>query len=51
MLAPVPFNITDEPAQTVEDGDAVAPTVGSEFTVTAKVPELVHPFAPVPVTV
>ena len=31
--APVPLNVTAVPAQTVDDGETAAPTVGNEFTI------------------
>jgi hypothetical protein len=46
----VPFKVTEDPRHTVEDGDAVAPTVGKGFTVTVIVAVLLQPFV-VPVTV
>jgi hypothetical protein len=50
-LAPVPFNVTDVPAHTEVDGEAVAPTVGKGLTVIVIVLVLLQPFDPVPVTV
>jgi hypothetical protein len=35
VVAPVPLKVTDDPAQIVDEGDAVTPTVGKGFTVTA----------------
>jgi len=50
ILAPPPVSVKLPPAQTVAD-ELVAVTVGSAFTVTVVVAELVQPFEPVPVTV
>jgi hypothetical protein len=50
-FAPDPLRVTVDPAQTVEEGRAVDPTVGIWFTVMVAVVLFVHPFAPVPVTV
>jgi hypothetical protein len=49
-LAPVPNNVICDPAQTVEEGDAIAPTVGKAFTVTVMLAESLQPFTSVPVT-
>ena len=35
-MAPVPLNVTDDPAQTVDEGEMVAPTFGYELSVTAR---------------
>jgi hypothetical protein len=51
VVAPEPLKVTDDPEHTVEDGEAMAPTANCELTVSVMVPVLVHPFAPVPVTV
>jgi len=51
VFAPVPFRVTDVPAQTVSEGNAVAPTGGSDAAVTTMDVVPVHPFALVPVTV
>jgi hypothetical protein len=48
--APVPLNVTEVPAHTVDDGDAVAPTFRFELTVIVMVLVALHP-AVVPVTV
>jgi hypothetical protein len=50
-LAPVPFKVTDVPAHTDVDGEAVAPIVGSGLTVIVTVLVLLQPLDPVPVTV
>ena len=48
--APVPLNVTTVPAQTVDDGETVAPTVGIALTVIVWVAVLEQPLE-VPVTV
>jgi hypothetical protein len=50
-IAPVPFNVMLDPAQTVVPGDAVEETVGSGLTVIVVVAVFTHPFPSVPVTV
>ena len=49
--APVPFSVTDVPAQTADAGDVVEETVGVGFTVIVVVAVFVQPFTSVPVTV
>src|SRR5262249_40592699 len=49
--APDPLNVTVEPEQTVEAGDAVDSTSRKGFTVKVIVAVLLHPLAFVPVTV
>jgi hypothetical protein len=50
VVAPEALSVTEFPVQ-IDGDDAVAVTVGEGFTVMVLVAVLVHPLAPVPVTV
>lgn len=51
VFAPTPLKVTLEPLQILTDGDALATTIGNEFTVIVLTEELEHDFESVPVTV
>lgn len=50
-IAPVPLNVTLDPAHTADAGDVVEETTGDGFTVIVVVAVLVQPVDAVPVTV